>query len=182
MKQARLSDYITWLEGYLAKGYKPTHTYLYNWPARDFLIATEDFYLGDECGASSRSIIVPKGINWLGGARGHNNLYYMEDFKVEGHFVPLYLDKAFRSLKFSKGSVQKCILEEIREEVIFRLEDWIDEDDFEDTYAKVAAEPISALLNKGSEEYRMRIKIKAIEEIRKAERATDKDIDKLLRM
>lgn len=97
-RKALIGEYVSWLSGYLAGGGEATHCYDYPWSRADFLVASADFQLGGECGSSARPIIVEPGARWLGGQRGHNNLYRLSDFEHLGGWVPVYSDPAFDAL------------------------------------------------------------------------------------
>lgn len=94
-RQATPNEYIEWLRGYFENGGTPTHYYKYPIPDY-FVVATNDFALTDSmCGALSMYIIVPKGVTCLSGRRGHCMLYYMDGFRVDGGFVPVFNNTTF---------------------------------------------------------------------------------------
>ena len=95
MKRARIEDYTEWLRGYMENGGIPSHVYDYPMPQCSFFVASQDFELFPLYGTSSMEIIIPKGIHFLGGERGHTNLYFMEDFRNVGSWVPLFNDIKF---------------------------------------------------------------------------------------
>lgn len=92
MRQAKARDYKKWLKGFLELGGTPTHSYDYRFN-RKWYVAKQDFKLGDLCGSLSMHVIVPKGVNFLGGAMGHCNVFYMDGFRAhDPGFVPVYCD------------------------------------------------------------------------------------------
>lgn len=97
LRPARVEDYKNWLAGFLAMDNKPTHCY--NYPLErgmeDWKVALADFQIVPLFGADSLNIIVPKGIRFLGGELGHNNLYLMDGFSCLGGWVPIYSDIHF---------------------------------------------------------------------------------------
>jgi hypothetical protein len=95
---AYLREYLTWLRGYAALGKQPTHHHDYPWARQNFLFARKDFTLGGECGSTSRSIVVKKGVRHLGGELGHNTLFFLEDSSVVGQYVPLFGDYGFQNI------------------------------------------------------------------------------------
>jgi len=94
LRTARASDYVAWLQGFLASGGELTHYYDYNLPS-DFYVAQEDIELIPLYGAASLSIIFPRGVKYLGGGLGHCNLYFMEDFGQLGGWIPVYNNTKF---------------------------------------------------------------------------------------
>ena len=92
---APLSIYIDWLHQRLSAEVGPTHWYDYSYPQRDFLLATADFTTGGECGVYARSILVPPGIRHLGGALGHNDLYYFDEDAPMPSIIPVYSNPEF---------------------------------------------------------------------------------------
>ncbi len=121
IRPAELSDYLTWLEGFLLDGGVPSHYYNYPWQGCRFMIAWEDFTTARECGARACEIIVPYGVSYLGGEMGHNNFYFYEEltdkFSVRGHFVPVYDDPEFEQIpqlrEFIKAGKLECEKHEI---------------------------------------------------------------------
>lgn len=97
-RPASVDQYVTWLEGYLEAGGRITHAYDYPIARPSFLVAVANFTTGGECGSRSRQIIVPQNVQHLGGDLGHNTLYFMDGFRVVGHFVPVYNDPEFDRL------------------------------------------------------------------------------------
>ena len=89
LRKAKVSDYVRWIDGYISSGGEPTHSYDYKFPD-DFYVAKKDFKTIGLCGALAIHIIVPAGIKYLGGDRGHCNIYLMEGYKNIGSFVPIY--------------------------------------------------------------------------------------------
>ena len=97
LRQAKVKDYKNWLAGFLEKGGKPTHCYDYPLEGgmEDWKTACSDFRIIPLFGADSLNIIVPKGIEFLGGELGHNNLYFMDGFSCLDGWVPIYSDIHF---------------------------------------------------------------------------------------
>ena len=95
LRRALPIEYMKWLRGFIEAGGSPTHSYEYSMP-NSLSIATRSFELEDGmCGALAVNVIVPIGIECRGGARGHCNLYYMDEFRCDGGFVPIYTDTRF---------------------------------------------------------------------------------------
>lgn len=91
LKPAQLGEYVAWLEGHISNGGNITHNYDYLFNNRNWYVAITDCELPPLYGASSVYIIVPKGIvistpNGL----AHNGLYFMDEFRNEGGWVPIY--------------------------------------------------------------------------------------------
>ncbi len=93
--RASKRDYEKWLAGYLNQGGKPTHSYDYGMPEDSWLVATKDFQIEPLHGSNSLQIIVKSGVIFKGGELGHTNLYFMDDFKLMGGWVPVYSDIKF---------------------------------------------------------------------------------------
>ena len=93
--RASKRDYEKWLAGYLNQGGKPTHSYDYGMPEDSWLVATKDFQIEALHGSDSLQIIVKSGVIFKGGELGHTNLYFMDDFKLMGGWVPVYSDIKF---------------------------------------------------------------------------------------
>jgi len=97
---ASASDYQSWLDGFIRKGGRVTHYYDYGFPLGDknitpfnypsWTIAIADFKMIPLYGSHAVQIIVPRGIKYLGGDIGHCSLYFMDDFKNMGDWVPSY--------------------------------------------------------------------------------------------
>lgn len=88
-------DYLAWLKGYVNAGNSPTHYYEYPFERwNNFYIAKKDIHLVRLCGASAINIIVPNGINVLGGDRGHCNVFYYDGYEYRG-IVPVFSDTVF---------------------------------------------------------------------------------------
>lgn len=178
MKKASLKDYMQWFEGYTAKGGKPTHAYTYEFINRDWLVATKDFYLGGECGANSKSIVVMPGVKWLGGDLGHNSLYFMDDYRYVGSSIPVFNDICFRAVD-SKGVVQRMFLEELRRDAIREIhytDQFDDEDDFEEKPYRYYS--VSDLPDKHKNKKRI---VNAINDTLKENRVlTNEDVDKII--
>lgn len=95
LRRARPNDYKEWLEGYMLAGGKPTHFYDYNLPS-DFYVAIGNFSTMPLYGAQSVNIIVPRHISVTNmNGLGHCNIYFMEDFRMLGSWVPVYNDINF---------------------------------------------------------------------------------------
>lgn len=88
---ANPNEYASWLRGYMEQGRVPTHTYNYRMPG-DFYIARRDLRLIPLYGASSVHVIVPEGVTVtkVEGDIGHSTIYYMDGYRVDGGWVPLY--------------------------------------------------------------------------------------------
>lgn len=82
-------DYARWLAGYIRQGGELTHSYDYDLP-RSFFVATGNLHLPALYGSRAVSVIVPRGVEVTFDEIGHNALYFMDDFRVEGSLVPLY--------------------------------------------------------------------------------------------
>lgn len=95
---APLGTYIDWLREHLDDETQPTHWYDYPYPRRDFLIATADFTTGGECGVYARSIIIPAGVQHLGGSLGHNSLYYFDREAPAPDIIPVFSNPEFLAL------------------------------------------------------------------------------------
>ena len=93
--KANKGDYEQWLAGYMNQGGKPTHSYNYDIPEYGWFIAIKDFQIEPLHGSNSLQIIVKSGVIFKGGELGHTNLYFMDDFKLMGSWVPVY-----RNIKF----------------------------------------------------------------------------------
>lgn len=95
---APLGLYLEWLRGYLAAGGSPTHYYDYRYSSR-FHVVTGDFTTGGECGAFARAVLIPAGVQHLGGRIGHNNLFFFDGFSTSDPlWVPIYSDEEFLGL------------------------------------------------------------------------------------
>lgn len=93
--RASKRDYEKWLAGYLSQGGKPTHSYNYDMPEDRWFVATKDFQIEALHGSDSLQIIVKSGVIFEGGELGHTNLYFMDDFKLMGGWVPVYSNIKF---------------------------------------------------------------------------------------
>lgn len=108
---APLGLYLEWLRGYFAAGGAPTHYYDYRYSSR-FHVVTGDFTTGGECGAFARAVLVPAGVQHLGGRLGHNNLFFFDGFRTsDPPWVPIYCDEEFLVLQ---GIVEFVAAEEGR--------------------------------------------------------------------
>ena len=99
---ATIDQYLFWLEGFVAKGGRPTHSYDYPWRAERWLYASMDFAVNGECGARSVKVIVETGAAVLNpnpwkpfGGYGHNELFLMDGFKAVGNVVSVYSNPEF---------------------------------------------------------------------------------------
>lgn len=91
---AKVSHYEAWLTGYLKQGGKISHVYNYPMPD-EFLVVrkSDNVKISALYGASAKSIIVPWGVSCECEENiGHNNVYFMDGFKVKGNWVPCYSD------------------------------------------------------------------------------------------
>lgn len=89
-RKASKRDYENWLNGHLEKpNAKVTHVYNYALPD-SFFVARNDFVLPPGFGSYSVNIIVPIGKIVTTEGPSHNNLYFMDGFKTDGGFVPLF--------------------------------------------------------------------------------------------
>ncbi|ACU71877.1 hypothetical protein Caci_2968 [Catenulispora acidiphila DSM 44928] len=102
---APLGLYLEWLRGYLAADGAPTHYYDYGYSSR-FHVVTGDFTTGGECGAFARAVLVPSGVRHLGGAVGHNDLFFFDGFQASC-WVPIYSDAEFLSLPNIVGFIEE---------------------------------------------------------------------------
>lgn len=92
--RANPDDYARWLHGYLKAGGSVTHVYDYDMPG-SFIVANGSITVTPLFGALSKRIIVPEGVQaTVKDEFSHNSVYFMDDFKAAGHFVPLYRDVA----------------------------------------------------------------------------------------
>lgn len=92
IRPATIDDYKEWLQGYIWNGGEATHYYDYNFPTDEFFVLKKSGELPTLYGSYSINIIIPVGLA-LGVEKnkiGHSNLYYMEDYEHEGHWVPIY--------------------------------------------------------------------------------------------
>lgn len=99
VRPAKISEYVSWVNGYLKQGGKITHDYDYpiERVLKDIFVAESDFYIQPLRGSESVGIIVPKGIKFLGDKNnlGHINLYLEDEFITLSSvfaFVPRYLN------------------------------------------------------------------------------------------
>lgn len=105
LREAKSEDYMGWLRGHMEAGGKPTHYYDRDMSTRNFYVAMDDFTLPTMHGSMAVSVIVPKGIEVgnIGESDepsseeiGHNKLYFMDGYREEGGFVPVYADTVFK--------------------------------------------------------------------------------------
>jgi hypothetical protein len=104
LTQAEVTDYVNWLRGYMEAGGTPTHFYDSDMSTEGWFKAESDLEMPPMYGASSVSVIVPKGVeverikqnsNAAFHDVGHNNLYFEDGFVSESGFVPVYRDTTF---------------------------------------------------------------------------------------
>lgn len=91
LQRATVSEYRSWLAGYIKNGGLSTHCYDYRMPSC-FMVAKRDFKTIPLYGSQAVEIIVPVGIDVFDDGLGHCNLYLMDGFKVVGGWVPVYSD------------------------------------------------------------------------------------------
>ena len=103
---ATVADYQRWLVAHRKSGNEPTHHYDYPFAqgnlahlgsGPDFrkpkwYVAERNFRAVPLFGAAAVNIIVPKGVNFLGGNLGHSTLFFEADGRTDGHCVPSYTD------------------------------------------------------------------------------------------
>ncbi len=96
-------DYEDWLTGYMLHGNDPTQYFDIPWfkAGINMFVATNDFQLTPLYGVSAISVLVPKGIKFIGGELGHSKLYFEEEYRMQGEFlyVPVYGDTYVRPKK-----------------------------------------------------------------------------------
>lgn len=121
---AAIEDYLAWLEPYLAEGGTIKYARDYPFSHRGFLIARRNFTIDGECGSDARSIIVPEGIECVGGPIGHNELYRMDGYQHYGlGGVAIFSDPAFDGLPGVKEArardraEQIAFMQELREDL-----------------------------------------------------------------
>lgn len=98
LRSARLDEYVAWLRNHLASGGHITHAYDYPFERIGFLVAQAHFTTDGECGSNAASVIALPGVRRLGGALGHNQIYFMDGATCEGGRVPIFADPAFDAL------------------------------------------------------------------------------------
>lgn len=91
LKFASKRIYIKWLEGYVASGGKIRHAYDHTFPGTMY-VAKKDCTVTPLYGENTVEIIVPEHINVTIEELGHNTLYFMKDFKIEGGSASIYSD------------------------------------------------------------------------------------------
>lgn len=95
-RPATPSEYAAWLMGFLEQGGSITHPYPYPMPSgrpSGFMVVKSDAVLPPLYGSRSIEIIVPVGRSvTFPKDRGHINVFWMDGFRHEGHFVPSYPD------------------------------------------------------------------------------------------
>jgi hypothetical protein len=85
---ATQADYGTWLKGYLAGGGKTGHA-RDAWPGHTkWFRATDDLRIVPLYGAAAVRIIVPAGVTYRGGERGHSEVYLTAGFRWLGFGWP----------------------------------------------------------------------------------------------
>jgi hypothetical protein len=92
LRPASVAEYAAFVADYLTAGGQIR--YVRDSPMRRVWVAREDFTLPGLCGAAAIDILVPKGIHYLGGDRGHCTLYFADGPSVAGSGVELYSDVA----------------------------------------------------------------------------------------
>jgi hypothetical protein len=107
LRPASVQEYINWLDGYVKHGGKITHKYNYSFSNAQFETATKSFALASPglYGSAARNIIVPRSIKAKMYDMGHCNLYFMDDFKLIGFWVPIYKEGVFDIFR-KKGAVK----------------------------------------------------------------------------
>lgn len=91
LKSCGSDMYKKWLGGVLAKGKKPTHFYDYSVNNWEWFVATRDFKMEPLYGSLSLDIIVPEGVEYLGGELAHSSLYFLKDFTTKSMFGSIYM-------------------------------------------------------------------------------------------
>lgn len=96
LRSARVSEYVTWLRGYLEHGGNITHVYDYPFTRPGFHMALDNIkdLPPRLCGAMSLHIIVPRGLTIEYEDIGHCSFYFMDGFRLDGSWVPVYSDIA----------------------------------------------------------------------------------------
>jgi hypothetical protein len=70
-------------------------SHFYHYPMNEsFQLVTRDAVLHSGWGSAKLDFIVPSGINVTIGQMGHGNIYFLQDFRHRGSYVPLYEDVA----------------------------------------------------------------------------------------
>lgn len=93
-RPAKLHDYEMWLRNYRAKGNKVEYRRDYTWSSRNwFVLLKEPAYIPDLYGANALDLIIlprifPRLKTKYSFANGHNNLYYMQDYRFVGSGGP----------------------------------------------------------------------------------------------
>lgn len=105
---ATLEEYLDWFQIWRWSGNKPTHYYDYPFERWEtWLFAKEDFRTDGECGAWAAHIIVPKGIQHLGGAIGHNQLYFANGTAGNRFpIVPVFNNPEFKRIRSVRKFIQ----------------------------------------------------------------------------
>lgn len=103
---ALFDDYLRWAKAYVRKGGKFTYFTNRPWDNTDgrFTVALQNFALSGGYGANRIDVIIPDGVEFMGGDIGHCGLYDMNtsDVITDGHFgahVPLYDEPEMLKLK-----------------------------------------------------------------------------------
>ncbi len=104
MVPATIEDYEEWLKGFIQGSGDPTHYYDYPMDrvVDSFFIAIDDFEIIPLFGSQSISVIVPRGVNFLGGELGHNRLYFEEDYDYKGNIVPVYINIIYNDISLKR--------------------------------------------------------------------------------
>jgi hypothetical protein len=100
---ATVEEYADWLRGFMVAGGEPTHFYDYPFDRWDFEYAMHHFATCGERGARSRHIIVPVGVQHLGGDLGHNTIFFADGYRPVGSVVPVFTDPVFDAMWAAAG-------------------------------------------------------------------------------
>lgn len=94
LREARPSEYVAWLRGHLEQGGDVSHVYDYPFARAGFYVALDNIkdLPPGLCGSLSLQIIVPRGLTVEYEDLGHCTLYFMDGFRLVGHWVPIYSD------------------------------------------------------------------------------------------
>ena len=103
---ALFDDYLRWAKAYVQKGGKFTHFTDHPWDNTDgrFTVALQNFTLSGGYGANRIDVIIPDGVEFMGGDIGHCALYDMNTSDViadgpSSAYVPLYDEPELLKLK-----------------------------------------------------------------------------------
>lgn len=94
LRPAKPVDQKRWMLGFILNGGRPTHRYDYpvSRSIDSWLVVSSDFTISPRYGSNSRHYILEKGVEFLGGDRGHSTIHFMDDGSVIGDYAPLYSD------------------------------------------------------------------------------------------